>query len=190
MIYFQDNFLDKELFDFISKDLIDFKEVDAAGKKFWVIEPTDSFNEYMTKRISLIEGCKIKNILSFFRQAKENQDNTWRIHNDSIINNEQPDRAIVYYISDNKRKDLNGTAFWKHKEHGFKMADVDSNEFNRLLIEDANDTSKWQLESVVGHKKNRLLSYPCNYFHSKYPNEFKEDRVVFVMFYKISNERV
>ena len=190
MIYFQDNFLDKELFDFISKDLIDFKEVDAAGKKFWVIEPTDSFNEYMTKRISLIEGCEIKNILSFFRQAKENQDDTWRIHNDSIINNEQPDRAIVYYISDNKRKDLNGTAFWKHKEHGFKMANVDSNEFNRLLIEDANDTSKWQLESVVGHKKNRLLSYPCNYFHSKYPNEFKEDRVVFVMFYKISNERV
>ena len=190
MIYFQDDFLDKELFDFISKDLIDFKEVDAAGKKFWVIEPTDSFNEYMIKRISLIEGYKIKNILSFFRQAKENQDDTWRIHNDSIINNEQPDRAIVYYISDNKRKDLNGTAFWKHKEHGFKMADVNSNEFNRLLIEDANDTSKWQLESVVGHKKNRLLSYPCNYFHSKYPNKFKEDRVVFVMFYKISNERV
>ena len=35
------------------------------------------------------------------------------------------------------------------------------------------------------HKKNRLISYPCNYFHSKYPNEFVESRIVFVMFYKI-----
>jgi len=33
-----------------------------------------------------------------------------------------------------------------------------------------------------------LLSYPCNYFHSKYPNEFIESRVVFVMFYKIKTK--
>jgi hypothetical protein len=43
---------------------------------------------------------------------------------------------------------------------------------------------KWSLNSVVGYKPNRLVSYPCNYFHSKYPNKsWKEGRVVFVMFY-------
>ena len=54
-----------------------------------------------------------------------------------------------------------------------------------MLIEDANDKSKWKLNSVVGYKPNRLVSYPCNYFHSKYPNEFLNSRKVFVMFYKV-----
>jgi len=54
-----------------------------------------------------------------------------------------------------------------------------------LLKEDANSPEKWRLKSVIGHKKNRLISYPCNYFHSKYPNEFIDSRKVFVMFYKI-----
>ena len=46
--------------------------------------------------------------------------------------------------------------------------------------------SKWKLKSVIGYKPNRLLSYPCNYFHSKYPNEsWNEGRVVYVMFYTV-----
>ncbi len=53
-----------------------------------------------------------------------------------------------------------------------------------MLKEDANDKSKWKLNSVVGYKDNRLLSYPCEYFHSKYPNEYKDQRIVLVMFYK------
>ena len=63
---------------------------------------------------------------------------------------------------------------------------IESNaeEFNRMLLEDANDKSKWKLKSVIGYKPNRLLSYPCNYFHSKYPNKFKEPRKVLVIFYK------
>ena len=63
----------------------------------------------------------------------------------------------------------------------------DLNEFNRLIKEESNDLDRWELSSVVGHKKNRLLSYPCDYFHSKYPKEFEESRVVFVMFYKTSS---
>ena len=60
----------------------------------------------------------------------------------------------------------------------------ESEEYDKLLIEDSNDRDKWLLKSVIGHKQNRLLSYPCNYFYSKYPNEFLESRKVFVMFYK------
>ena len=32
-----------------------------------------------------------------------------------------------------------------------------------MLLEDANDKSKWKLNSVVGYKDNRLLSYPCTW---------------------------
>ena len=188
MIYIKDDFLDKELFEFISKDLKEFKEVQTPGKKFWVIEPSKAFIDYMVKRISIFENANIENILAFFREAKEGQDDDWRIHNDSIIEGQQPDRAIVFYISENTTKDLNGTAFWKHKKYGDSFDDsFDVDGFNRLIKEESNDLNKWELSSVVGHKKNRLLSYPCNYFHSKYPKEFKSSRIVFVMFYKVNN---
>ena len=46
----------------------------------------------------------------------------------------------------------------------------------------------WRLVSVSGYDQNRLLSYPANYFHSKYPNKsWKEGRQVYVIFYKFKN---
>ena len=55
-----------------------------------------------------------------------------------------------------------------------------------MLEEDANNLDKWKLNTVLGYKQNRLISYPANYFHSKYPNEsWEKGRQVFVMFYKI-----
>ena len=86
MIYIKDNFLDKELFNLVNEKLIDFKEVKTPNKSFWVIEPEENFLKYIITKISIIEKYEIKNILAFFRQAKEKQDNDWRMHNDSIIN--------------------------------------------------------------------------------------------------------
>ena len=79
---------------------------------------------------------------------------------------------------------LNGTAFWEHKDYGIAYKKSTSEEYDRMLIEESNDKSRWKLNSVVGCKNNRLLSYPCEYFHSKYPNEYKNQRIVLVMFYK------
>ena len=185
MIYIKDNFLNQELFELLNKNLIDFKEVKTTNKSFWVIEPEINFLKYITTKLSIIEKCEITNIMAFFRQAKENQDNDWRIHNDSIIQGQQPDRAIVLYISSDNVNTLNGTAFWEHKHYGdtFPYAN-DPVKYDKVLKEDSEDLTKWNLKSVIGYKPNRLISYPCNYFHSKYPNEFK-NRIVFVMFYKI-----
>ena len=50
---------------------------------------------------------------------------------------------------------------------------------------DSEQLEKWRLVSVVGYEQNRIISYPANYFHSKYPNmSWKEGRQVYVMFYK------
>jgi hypothetical protein len=92
----------------------------------------------------------------------------------------------VLFISEDGYGDLNGTAFWEHYKHGEKFNNISPEEYNRLLIEDSNDRDKWLLKSVIGHKQNRVLSYPCNYFHSKYPNAFVNSRKVFVMFYKVN----
>jgi hypothetical protein len=185
MIYIEDDFLDVDLINSLNNDKDEFQKVKTPGKSFWVKMPSDNFVELICEKISKIENAFIEPILSFFREAKEGQDNDWRIHNDSIIEGQQPDRAIVLYISEEQGKGLNGTAFWEHWKHGEKFENVTPEEYNRLIIEDSNNKDKWVLKSVVGHKQNRLLSYPCNYFHSKYPNEFLESRKVFVMFYKI-----
>ena len=185
MIYVIDNFLTKNTFKIIKDNAFNFKEVKTPGKSFWVKEPSPELIAHFEDRLETIEGSPVMNILAFFREAKEGQDNDWRIHNDSIIEGQQPDRALVFYVKGNE-DDLNGTAFWEHKDYGDTYNQPENaEEFDRLLKEDSNNKDKWKLKSVIGYKENRLLSYPCEYFHSKYPNEFKGSRVVFVMFYKI-----
>ena len=185
MIYIIDNFLSKKTFEIIKKGASDFKEVKTPGKSFWVKEPSPELIAHFEDRLEAIEGNEVMNIIAFFREAKEGQDNEWRIHNDTIIEGQQPDRALVFCIK-SPSQELNGTALWEHKKYGDTFTEPDNiEEFNRLLKEDANDKSKWNLKSIIGFKPNRLISYPCEYFHSKYPNEFKGSRVVFVMFYKI-----
>ena len=183
MIYLKDNFLPKSLFKELLNYCDEFKEVKTPGKSFWVKELPEEFINYIKNSLEEIERKKIKNILCFAREAKEGQDNDWRIHNDTIIQNQQPDRAIVLYVKANENN-LYGTAFWEHEIYGDTYIESNAEEFNRMLNEDANDQTKWKLNSVIGYKPNRLLSYPCNYFHSKYPNEYKNQRIVLVMFYK------
>lgn len=184
MIYIKDDFLDDYLIDFLNKDQSEYERVDTVDKSYWVKYPTQDFIKIICDKISKIEDCEVTNVLSFFREARWNQDDDWRIHNDSLIYGEQPDRAAVLFISDIEELGLNGTAFWEHKELGDTFSGNEE-EFNTMIVVDSNYPELWTLRSVIGHKKNRLISYPCNYFHSKYPNKFTNSRKVFVMFYKV-----
>jgi len=185
MIYIIDNFLSKGLLDDLNHKLIDFKGINVGDKVFYTIPPEASFVKYMALRLTEYEDADVENVLAFFRQSTDKLDTDWRIHSDSKINGQQPDRALVLYLSNDYQKCLHGTAFWKHKTYGDTLPNVSDNEFDKLLKEDSNDKSKWNLQSVIGYKKNRLISYPCSYFHSKYPNKsWKQGRNIFVMFYK------
>jgi len=184
MIYIIDNFLSKKTFKIIKEGANDFKEVKVPGKSFWVKKPSVELVAHLEDKLEEIEGQEVMNIFCFFREAKEGQDEDWRIHNDTIINGHQPDRAIVLYITSPDDK-LNGTALWEHENYGETYTGKGNEEFDKVLTEDSNDKSKWKLKSIIGYKENRLVSYPCEYFHSKYPNKFTGQRVVLVMFYKI-----
>ena len=57
-----------------------------------------------------------------------------------------------------------------------------------MIIKESENLDMWTLNSVIGYNQNRAISYPANYFHSKYPNKsWKSGREVFVMFYKTIN---
>ena len=189
MIYFVDDFLNKDLFKETIKELNskDYIEHKTPGKSFWVQEAKAEFIAHVAKLISKYESYNIEPILSFFRISTDTIDTEWRIHSDGIINNQQPDRAIVLYLSQKELKELHGTAFWSHNTYGRKQPENISNEeFDRFLTQESENLENWTLNTVLGYEQNRLISYPANYFHSKYPNKsWESGREVFVMFYKI-----
>jgi hypothetical protein len=188
VIYIADDFLSTPWYETTREQLSNnfFNEVVVGNKSFHVQSPAEQFQAIVSDKISLLEGSKITNILSFFRLATDTIDTDWRIHSDLKINGTQPDRAVVLFMSPcSSDIELNGTAFWSHSEYGHSLPyGTDDSEFDRVLMEDANNTDKWRLNSVIGHRENRLISYPASYFHSKYPNKaWSGGRIVYVMFY-------
>ena len=188
MIYFIDDFLPewllKETVDSLSSK--DYEEVRTPGKSFYVQMPSIEFRRRVLAKLETIEGNRVDSILGFFRVSTNELDTNWRIHSDLNIEGQNPDRALVLYMSPRVREELHGTAIWEHKIYGKSLPKGTTNEeFDRMIIGESENLDMWTLNSVIGYKQNRAISYPANYFHSKYPNKsWKEGREVFVMFYK------
>jgi len=191
MIYIIDDFVEKNLFKLANQYLDEnkFNKVIVGKKDFYIQDSNKDFDEYIATKLSIIEGKKIENILSFFRVATDEIDVTWRIHSDLNINGQKPDRAVVLYLSPREKEELHGTALWEHYIYGRELPeDISDEEYDRMIKMDADELEKWRLSTVVGYEENRLVSYPSSYFHSKYPNvSWEEGRKVFVMFYKVSD---
>ena len=188
MIYFIDDFLPNYILDETIKYLStqDYEEFKTPGKSFYIQEPSTSFLNHVVGSLSAFENKIVEPILGFFRVSNDILDTNWRIHSDLNILGEKPDRALVLYISPRKINELHGTALWEHKTYGKSLPDtVTDKEFDRMIIKESENLDMWTLNSVIGYKQNRAISYPANYFHSKYPNKsWKSGREVFVMFYK------
>jgi hypothetical protein len=191
MIYTKDNFIDKDLFNIACNYLKkgEFIKHKAGEKNFYIQESIKAFDDYVLAKLGVIEGRPLENILSFFRVSTDELDNTWGIHSDLNINGQRPDRAAVLYMSPRELEELHGTAFWEHEVYGKDLpSHITDEEYNRTIKEDSENLDMWRLVSVSGYEQNRLVSYPANYFHSKYPNKsWKEGREVFVIFYKFKN---
>ena len=189
MVYLVDNFIDQHLFKALQDKLnkSDYIEHKTPGKSFWVQPATDQVVKYIINKLEEKENQKLENILAFFRISNKQVDTDWRIHSDLIIDGQKPDRALVLYISPKKIKELHGTALWEHKVYGKSLPNnVTSEEFDRMITKESENLDMWTLSSVLGYEENRAISYPANYFHSKYPNmSWEEGRQVLVMFYKI-----
>ena len=189
MIYFIDDFLPSYILDETIKDLSsqDYREVKFPDKSFYVQEASYSFINHVCDILNKIENNTVNPILSFFRVSNEMLDTNWRIHSDLKIDGQQPDRALVLYISPRKIEELHGTALWRHKNYGKSLPKETTNEeYDRMILKESENLDNWTLDSVIGYEQNRAISYPANYFHSKYPNKsWESGREIFVMFYKI-----
>jgi len=188
MIYCIDNFLSNDLLketqDHLNNN--EYSEVKTPGKSFWTQDAPEEFVKKILRELSVKEGKDLECILAFFKVSNEEVDAEWRIHSDLKIAGQKPDRAIVLYLSPKEMEELHGTAFWEHKVYGKSLPDnTTDEEYDRMIRSESENLDSWRLSSVSGYEENRLISYPANYFHSKYPNKsWKNGRQVFVMFYK------
>lgn len=168
-----------EILDLVSTD--EFIEIGGEDKKFLAIITPEEIKE-------LVEIPGHETVFSFIRKAHKDFDTDPRIHADGIILNENVDVASVLYITTSGT--TNGTAFYSHRHYGQHMpADISEEEFNRLLIEDSNDPSKWEMVELVLNRPNRLLVYDAKAFHSKHPPVIENgERVVMATFYKSTDQ--
>lgn len=178
-----DNFLPKKIFTKLQKHCKGKFSIVKAGDKKFSILPLPNFV------LPFLEIKGYTRIFSFIRSAYKDFDTDYRIHADNIIHGEKVNVASVLYINNSENVTKNGTAFFEHYLHGLELSDCTSNqEFDRLLLEDSNDLSKWKIKDYVESKPNRLLQYNANKFHSKLPKEIEiGTRIVLASFYKKIN---
>ena len=180
MIKVVDNYLPKEVFDKLEYHTISsyFQIVDGGNKFFSALETPVYMYEYLQQ-----DGYDI--VFSFIRSAYKGFDDELRVHADNIINGHRVAIASVLYINDAKGVTKNGTAFYTHKHYGHELpSDCSEEEYNEIILLDANEKSMWTKTDYISSKQNRLLVYDANYFHSKYPNKItKGVRKVLVTFY-------
>jgi hypothetical protein len=174
-----DDFLPKEIFkklqDYCRTE--DFEIVEQGGKQFSVLEVPDFVEPYFE-----LKGHKI--VLTFIRNAYRDFDNKERIHCDGIINNQEINKAAVFYINDRGEVPENGTKFYSHHKHGEYLQNMSNEEFDRLILEDSDDVLKWNETHYVHAEPNRLLRYNARFFHGKYPAMIEKGvRKVLVIFY-------
>lgn len=180
MISIHDQALPPELFAELQKyaQETQFTIVEKGDKKFSVLPTPDYVLPYLE-----MPGHEI--ILTFIREATPSFNTSPSIHCDSIIEGRKPSFAAVLYLNETDTVSPNGTAFFSHWKHGyFAPDDLSPEEFDRLLIEDADDKTQWLKLDYISARPNRILVYPSNYFHAKFPAKIDFGvRRVLVAFY-------
>jgi hypothetical protein len=187
-----DDVLEAEYFKQIQKAAQNsiFKTIEDGDKKFYVSFPPQDLSLKIQEAIELVYGQKILVVNSCLRMYTEFLSNNWGIHADTnVLSSVKPSHGAVFFLSENKEF-INGTALWKHKQHGYALPEMTDNETNNFTNTSYNDEDQWDVSSIIGGINNRLISYPANYFHSKFPKQAwgstqENCRLILAMFYKI-----
>ncbi|WZE63632.1 minor coat protein [Maribacter phage Panino] len=134
-----------------------------------------------------MDGYEI--ILSFIRKAHSEFDTEPRIHSDGIIMDRHVDMASVLYINDSEGVTPNGTSFYDHAFFGGHLPKNVSGEVYNDVLRDSNVIEFWEQKDKIYAEPNRLLTYPAQKFHAKFPSKIeKGERIVCVTFYAEKNE--
>ena len=169
-----------------------FTALEKGDHIYYVANAPDNIIDKINQILEKTYNVKINNSISFLRLASSLYDTDLRVHcdNGNVGTDFTPTHGAVFYITHDENN-INGTAFWKHYKYGYVCPDnFTSEDIQKNIMCDKDDSLKWSLSTIVGGVPNRLLSYPSKYFHSKYPRvmngkKTKDSRIVMVVFFKI-----
>jgi len=133
------------------------------------VRPSEEFAELLSARL----GKKVKCGYSLLRVNYAGELPNHAVHTD----NGYDDFAAVLYLS--RPEDcVGGTAFWKHKQYGWthwpdeaamRRTCKKPEKIISQLQRDANDESAWEQTYLAEMKFNRMIVYPTDQFHSRFP---------------------
>lgn len=194
-VIFIDDVLDSAEFENLKQYCFEDRRFTALEKGdhiYYVANAPQNIIDKIHTEIESIYNTKIKNIVCFLRLASSVFDTDLRIHcdNGNVGTDFAPTHGGVFYITYGKN-DINGTAFWQHNKYGYVCpTDFTDKDIQEKIMCDKEDVTKWNLNTIIGGLPNRLVCYPSQYFHSKYPRVMngihpKDSRIVMVVFFKI-----
>jgi hypothetical protein len=194
-IIIADDILESEEFLNLKKyctEEIKFESVEKGDHIYFVAQTPKNLEDKILQILQEIHKKQIDVAISFLRLANSKIDINLRVHcdNGNVAGKFNPTHGAVFYITHDS-KNLNGTAFWKHKEFGYTCPDnFTNNDIQNKIMVDKEDSLKWDLSTIIGGVENRLVTYPAKYFHSKYPRimggkDLKDSRIIMALFYKI-----
>lgn len=189
-----DDFINQDQFDPFNKAIesSDFAGVEYFGRFYPGVAPSNDMidsivTETIEKRLQLTEdSVSIK--LSMLRLELESDEPTSWIHADTICGSQY---ALVGYMNDSPLK-MGGTAFWKHSICGESNTEFKDNDLvGMFLVKDSHSDQSWEITGMAGYKKNRVVIYHSDRFHSRFPRKSfgttKEDgRLIYVCFFDIN----
>lgn len=128
--------------------------------------------------------------VSAFRSGHEKTDLHVNIHADNVITK----WAAVYYLN-LPEQCKGGTAFYRLKETGWDQMPTqeqleEKGKNLEWMLDKWTNEDAWDRETIAGMKFNRLIFYPSQYFHSRFPLKGwgatpEEARLIWVCFFDI-----
>lgn len=147
---------------------LEYKEVESGGVKYPGIslELQQEMRDRLCPLIANIMRWKTMVAkLSFLRLSVESHRPEIYIHADG--QHEAKWAAILYMTPDDDC--VGGTAFWKHKETGWRELPDGREDLAQSFIEAGKTESLWEMTDLVAMKYNRLVIFKSNQFHARYP---------------------
>ena len=166
-------------------DQANFKIETFGDKDFFISQVPEHLQKLVYDKIKRLFSFKdeFNPTLCYFRKSTPDIDIDIRIHTDQS----HCEFVSILYMSEDMNS-LNGTAFWDHPKYGKALPyDAKEKTIDNIIEYEGKDESIWTLNTVIGARENRCVTYPSNFFHSRYPFKSDHQRLVGTFFWSTSH---
>lgn len=174
----------------VHQKFYDIRGPDGETYKNIVVRQTNEFDEQISKRLR----CPVKAGYSLLRVNFDGEMPNNAVHSD----NGYDQYAAVLYLN-LPEQCRGGTAFWRHRKYGWTHWPTEeqirrtcrkSSVVMKELSESYNDPDAWEMTHVAEMKFNRMIIYPTEVFHSRWPwaawgQTTENARLIWVSFFSV-----